>query len=180
MRRIILAISSSFLAVMACAQDVRGSITVRVLDQLGNPVPGATVEFGPPPGRMLLYSSPTCKTDASGQCTRGRLALDRYFVRAMKAEDGYPDISFEFYSHETKPASGHPMAPVIVDLSPDHPTANISFTLGQKAGTVKLNVIDAQTGLPIDSYTVVLHNIADPKDFLGIGKTQNSTILIPD
>lgn len=161
------------LATTACAQSpgLTGSITVKVLDQQNKPVRGATVTMDPPPGTMLMHASPMCKTDQSGVCTRSNLSIETYFLHAKKREDGYPDMRFSFYGHQTKPIEVH--------LTPGSPDANIVFVLGPPAAIVKLEITDDATGTPVDNPSIILRNPLYPSDMVSIGKTADSTVLIP-
>ncbi|MGB9407244.1 MAG: hypothetical protein WCA89_06870 [Terracidiphilus sp.] len=171
MNRIAFAILALVASTQIWSQEPKGAISVKVIDQQGNPVPTAIVMFDPPPGRMLLYSSPECKTDASGSCTRDKLLMDTYLVRVMKPSDGYPNMSFNFYSHQSKE--------IVVVLTPEHPNSSVLFTLGPRAATLKLNIVDDANDAPIDNPSIILRNATDPKDLIGRGLPADSTVLIP-
>ncbi len=173
MNRIAFAILALVASAQIWSQDPKGAISVKVIDQQGNPVPAAIVKFDPPrrEGTILLYVSPNCKTDASGSCTQGKLPMDTYLVRVKKVSDGYPDMSFNFYSHQSKE--------IVVALTPEHPNGSVLFTLGPKAATLKLNIVDDANDAPIDNPAIILQNVADAKDLVSVGKYGDSTVLIP-
>jgi hypothetical protein len=173
MNRIAFVILALVASALAWSQDPKGAISVKVIDQQGNPVPAATVKFDPPrrEGTMLLYVSPDCKTDASGSCTRDKLLMDTYLVRVKKPSDGYPNMSFNFYSHQSKE--------IVVVLTPEQPNRSVLFTLGPKAATLKLNIVDDANDAPIYNPSVILRNVSDPKDLVGMGPSADSTVLIP-
>jgi len=171
MNLIALAFVALAVSTQAWPQDAKGVITVKVVDQQGNPMRDAIVTLDPPPGRALIYASPRCKTDASGSCTRGSLELDTYLVRVNKPTAGYPDMSFSFYSHQSKK--------IVVTLSPEHTDSNVVFTLGPKAAMLKLNVVDDSTGAPIDNPTIILRTSSDRNDWISIGRTADSIVLVP-
>jgi hypothetical protein len=171
MKRLIFALLALSTIVQALPQEPTGIISVKVIDQQGNPVPDAIVKMDPPPGRMLLYSSPSCKTDTSGVCSTDDLPMDTYYVRAMKPSDGYPNISFSFYSHESKP--------IIVQLTASQPTVSVVFTLGPRAARLKLEVVDDVSGEPVDNPAVILRSASDPHDFIGMGRSPDSSVLVP-
>jgi hypothetical protein len=179
MKRLVIALLTLFAIAQAppqeptetISQEPAGTISVQVIDQQGNPVPDATVEMDPPPGRMLLYSSPTCKTDASGACSTDKLPMDTYYIRAKKPSDGYPDVSFSFYSHETRP--------VIVQLTASQPIISAVFKLGPRAARLILRVVDDISGEPVDNPTVILRSASGPPDFIGMGRDPDSSVLVP-
>jgi hypothetical protein len=154
-----------------------GMITVKVVDQLGSAVPGATVTMRQPiPGPQAI---PECTTDETGTCTRADFRMGTYLITAMKPSDGYPNLWFEFYSHQVHPKSGYQSKPAIVELKDDNPTGSVVFTLGPKAAFLKLEVIDDETDEPVANFTVILRNAAEPNDYLSSGKAANPTVLLP-
>ncbi|MFY9852505.1 MAG: carboxypeptidase-like regulatory domain-containing protein [Terracidiphilus sp.] len=173
MNRIAFVILALMASALVWSQDPRGAISVKVIDQQGNPVPAAIVKFDPPrrEGTILVYVSANCKTDTSGSCTQGKLPMDTYLVRVKKPSDGYPDMSFNFYSHQSKE--------IVVVLTPEHPNSSVLFTLGPKAATLKLNIVDDANDAPIENPSIILRNTSDPKDLIGMGKPADSTVLIP-
>ncbi len=171
MKRLVIAVLTVLAIAQSRPQEPTGVISVQVIDQQGNPVPDATVEMNPPPGRMLLYSSPTCKTDASGACSTDKLLMDTYYIRAKKPSDGYPDVSFSFYSHETRPT--------IVQLTPSQPSISAVFTLGPRAAKLILKIVDDGSGEPVDNPTVILRSAWGPPDFIGMGRDPDSSVLVP-
>jgi hypothetical protein len=168
-----IAIAFLFLAgsTSAWCSVLKGTLTVKVIDEKGQPVPGATVEMNPPPDKMLLYSRPECTTDSSGVCSRDDLLFDTYYVTAMKPSVGYPDLSFNIYSHRKKP--------IIVELSSKNTKAEVSFKIGPKCGFLTINAVDSGTGGPVIDRAIVLRNPSDPKDVIGIGRTSDPWVLIP-
>jgi len=149
----------------------RGRITVTVVDQQGEPVPSATVKFGPPPGTIISGGVPDCETDASGTCSRKHLPMDTYYVRAVKPYDVYPDLPLEFYSRQTKP--------IPVAVTPGDPDHKVLFKLGPKAGTLKLNVFDETSGAALNNPAVFMRNASSPKAWISINRRDDSTVLIP-
>ncbi len=175
MLRVISSVTFAFLIVVTSAgaqtPGPRGRITVKVVDQQGEPVPSATVKFGPPPGTLVVDGVPDCTTDASGTCSGKNLPMDTYYVRAVKPYDVYPDMPFKFYSRQSKP--------IPVAVTPGDPDHNVLFKLGPKAGTLKLNVLDEKSGASINNPAVFLRNASSPKDWISITLRDDSTVLIP-
>jgi len=158
-------------AVVAPAQETTGTVTVRVIDQKGDPVQSATVKFDLTPRPGISYVSPMCKTDTTGACTRHGLAMGAYLLGAMKPSDGYPDLTFDFYSHETKRIQ------VVLTLS--SPEKNIVFRLGPPMAKLKLSFIDDGSGMPINNPSITLRGGAGTHDWISIGKSPDSTVLVP-
>ncbi len=152
------------------APEPKGTVSVTVINQKGNPVDSATVKLDPEHGGML-YVSPTCKTDSAGKCTRDGLQMDAYLLGAMKPSDGYPNLSPEFYSHETKRME--------VVLTAANPHANIVFRLGPPMAKLKLTFVDDLSGVPINNPTIILRGGSGPHDWISIGRTADSTVLVP-
>jgi hypothetical protein len=148
-----------------------GVITARVVDQGGNPVPGAVVQMAPADGSVLAMAVPECLTDEAGVCSCERLPFGRYSGTAAKVADGYPDVSFSLYGRGEKPP--------IAEITPQTPIASISITLGPRAASIAVKVIDEATGLAIKNPTVVLRSAAAPSIFLSTGSNSDSKILIP-
>lgn len=146
------------LAAIAAAQspEPRGAVTVKVIDQQGNPVQSAVVRVNPPPNGAISSASNICKTDSSGTCTRNDLPIGTYLVDAMKPEDGYPDLRFALYSPQSRA--------IEVVLTPGSPDSNVQFLVGPKAAKLKLNVLDDATGSPIDAPTIILRNPLVPNE----------------
>ena len=155
----------------AWSSTPKGTVTVKVIDLKGQPVPGATVSFNALPGRMLLYAAPECETDSSGGCSRDDLPIDTYYVTAMKTSEGYPDLSFNLY--------GRKRPPIVVELTAETPTARVSFTMGPQCGKLTITAIDDSTGTPIPNRSVTMRNPSDPATLLTIGQAPDSYVLIP-
>jgi hypothetical protein len=155
----------------AWSSPLRGTILVKVTDQGGHPVAGATVDFNAPPGRMLLYSAPECETNSSGECSRNDLLLDTYYVTAMKTSEGYPDLTFNLYGRKRKP--------VVVQLTAETLISNVSFVMGPKCGMLAITAMDEATGTSIPNPRIMLQNPSEPGTLLSTGQAPGSKILIP-
>lgn len=153
----------------ALSAQTKGTITVQVLDHVGRPLANATVEFVPI-GVILATALPWCLTDASGVCSKD-LGFAKYHVTAMKKADGYPDLTFNFYSHGKWPAT--------TAISRKKPVTRVTFRLGPRAALLTLNIIDSVTEVRIEHVAVTLRPVADPKNFFSTSLGQDSTVLIP-
>lgn len=175
MRMVISAIPTLAVCVAVCALAQnpidKGVITVKVVDQEGEPVPSAIVKFYLTSKTAILYAIPECRTDESGTCSRNDLPIDSYSIRVMKPSDGYPDTSFKFYSGLEK------SIPVALTLADSF--RSVLVTLGPKAGKLKLKVVDATSGAEIKNPTIVLRDVSDPNNWVSVGKALDSTILVP-
>jgi hypothetical protein len=162
-----------FLAAIAVAQSPKpkGAVTVKVIDQQGNPVSEAVVRVNPPHTGAISRVSNICKTDSSGTCTRNDLPIGTYLVDAMKPEDGYPDLRFALYRPQSRA--------IEVVLTPGSPDYNVQFQVGPKAAKLKVNVIDDATGTSIDDPTIILRNPTVPTEMVSVGRASDSTVLIP-
>ncbi len=175
MFRVISSVTFALLIIVTSAgaqtHGPRGRITVKVVDQQGEPVPSATVKFGPPPGTLVVDGPPDCTTDASGTCTGKNLPMDTYYVRAVMPYGDYPDMPLKFYSHQSKP--------VPVALTSEDTDHKVLFKLGPKAGTLKLKVLDETSGAAINNPAVFLRIASNPKEWISINRREDSTVLIP-
>lgn len=165
-------------AVLVYAQNA-GMITVTVIDERGSPVQGAIVTMHQSTGGIGHHAIPDCVTDATGTCSRSNLALTGYTIRAMKPSAGYPNMSFEFYSHERHSQDGDRASPIEIELTQTSPAASATVPLRPKAAFLKPAVLDAISGAQLSSFTVLLRSVSDPKDFVGVGASQGETILVP-
>lgn len=112
-------------------------VTGEVIDRLGHPVPGATVEAqrigGPGMGEIV----PWALTDGHGQF-RLQLRYGRFWLGAGKPAAGYPDALLSQLYGTAIPAT--------VSLSASHPSAKAVIRLGPRAALLLPTVIDASTG----------------------------------
>ena len=152
------------------ALSANGAIRVTVIDQSGHPVSGATVRFDQRTERVLGVV-PECVTDAAGVCTRRNLRLDSFTVSAKKKADGYPDTSFDLYRNDR--------TPVVTTLTAQHPDSEVVVTVGPKAAILLLHPLDETSRDHILSYQVILRDAKNAKEFVGIGVSQDSLVLVP-
>jgi len=127
-----------------------GTIKGSVIDENGQPIAHAKVFIDD----MQPYVTKVLKTsqaDDSGDFTITHVAWGRYAIDAMKVQSGYADTSFGFYGN----GAAH-----TVSLSPQSPFANVTISLGPKAGRItQISVSDAVTGQPVASASVKLSRV---------------------
>lgn len=160
-----------FIPIAGVASQPAGIITVRVVDQAGNPVSGANVWMLPADGKIHVSAVPECTTDDSGTCARDHLEFGRYVVTAGKESDGYPNMGLNLFRHDKQP--------LFAEITPGVPDATVAFTLGPKAASIVLNVIDASSGAPVKNPVITLRPAEHPNAYLTIGHHMNSRVLIP-
>jgi hypothetical protein len=132
-----------------------GQIKGKVVDEDGNPVSGATV-YLLEQGLSIQDNSPAqTMTDLNGNFDfRETLKHGVYEIYSRKEKDGYPDLSLSFY----RPAN---FKPTIVQLIGVHPSINIDLKLDEKAGVLRGNVIDAETGVPLKAQIILTNSEAE-------------------
>lgn len=143
-----------------------GSIIVKVVDAHGDAVPSAVVKFCPGPDTATIGGFPECRTDASGSCSKKNLPLDTYYVRAMKPSDGYQDMTFQIYSHQSES--------IQVVLTPDASARSVLFKFGPKAAVLKVNILDDLTGSEVTNGTIVLRSGSNLSEWIRVNR---STLL---
>jgi hypothetical protein len=153
------------------ASAAEGVIKVSVTDQVGNPIQGALVRADAMGNSVMASIVPECLTDALGKCSCMHLTPGEYTVNAGKESDGYPNMFIPLYRHGA--------APRIVAIRDINQVIEVSLSIGPKAASVELLVIDAATGIDIKSPTVILRRTANPSDFLSTLLDSHSKILIP-
>ena len=122
------------------AENEKGLIEGTVVYEDARPVKDATV-YAEPMDRPIIGIVPHATTDQSGHFVVSHLWLGKYAVGAEKVDEGYADMTSEFYSDgkfET------------VVLTPRRPAASVSIQLGPKAGTLVGTIVDAVTGAPLN------------------------------
>jgi hypothetical protein len=158
------------LAASAAFAQGQGTITTTVLDDGGQPIVNAQVAVEPAGEVNPSGALRECLTDSAGTCSQN-LIFGKYHVTAQKKEDGYPNLTFNFYGHGQWPAT--------TELSPKNPESTVIVRLGPKAGFLSIRAIDAVTGESLKHFTVTLHPAADPHDFLSTTIRPDTKVLIP-
>jgi hypothetical protein len=129
-----------------------GQIKGKVVDGDGNPVSGATV--------YLLEQSLSIQdnllaqvmTDLNGDFDfRETLKHGVYEIYSRKEEEAYPDRSLGFY----RPATFKPQTVQLIGV---HPSVNVDVKLDEKAGALRGNVVDAETGIPLKAKVILTNS----------------------
>lgn len=139
----------------AHADENDGVIQGTVTYEDGKPVKDAIV-YAQPLDRAMAAIVPHATTDTSGHFVVSHLWLGKYAVGAEKLDEGYANMTSQFYSDgkfET------------VVLTPPLPAASVSIQLGPKAGTLVGTVVDAVTGAPLNP-CVEFRRAKNPGNFL--------------
>ncbi len=149
-----LLITSSAVSQTPDPTPVDARISGTVVDADGKPVSRATVYASEEASLADAYPIAT-KTDAAGRFDfRETLKHGVYDLYARKDKDGYPDPGSAFYRASD-------FNPETVQLFGEHPDAKVKLKLGDKAGVLTGNVVDADTGLPLKSGIVLANLQAD-------------------
>jgi hypothetical protein len=171
MSRIGLAFLALTAIAMAQSPEPKGAVTVKVIDEKGNPVSDVIVRVNPPRTGAISGVSNICKTDSSGSCTRYGLSIGTYLIDAKKPSDGYPDLSFALYSPQSRS--------IEAVLTPGSPNASVVFKLGPRAAKLKIDVVDDATGELVHDPTIILQNPKVPNEMVSVARAPDSTVLIP-
>ena len=115
---------------------------------------------------------PHTRTDDQGKYRFENLPWwGRYTVYAQDEDAGYSDIS-------TGPAGDSHSAEV--EISPEHPEAELSFTLPPKAGFVRIHLRNGKTGQAISGMNVAVMPMEKPESPLfTLSCYSDHTILVP-
>ncbi|SRR5579884_243323 len=143
-----------------------GAISGIVLNEKGQPVPVAlvNVDAGEPTISAIRYYL----TDKKGHFAIEHLPLGNYKVFAQKESDGYPDLSWAFYSNNVFP---------VVSLTKSSPKVVVTVQIGPPCGVLHYSATDASTGRAIDA-AITLRRASNPKLFIG-GSNISNQILVP-
>ena len=147
----------------ASLAQVAGTIRGVVIDENGNPLPGAKVyplEKRPFYGHRLSRFS---ETNTDGKFAVDHLSLGTYVVVAQKEGSGYPDARLAFYSNLEAPT---------VTLTNAKPNADVTIRLPSKAGWLDLEVTDGDSKHNVDSAEVTLRRVSNPNLFVSASATQ--------
>lgn len=172
MRRTLLPILTLLIGIaLQSAQSFAGTITVKVVDQQGDPVASATVKIDPIDGRVRAFPIPECITGEDGICSHDFFEFIAYRISAMKVKEDYPDISLSLYAYDRKD--------VIAKITADSPNTEVSMMIGPKAGILTGRIFDSVTGAPIQNAGITLRRAADRGNYLSASLSPSFRILIP-
>jgi hypothetical protein len=147
-----------------------GEIKGSVKDQNGRAVVGAVVYAAP---QFLAFDGVkprSVKADRNGEFDfRGGFQLGTYKLYSQKDEDGYPDPFSSVY------AESKVEVPKVV-LTKGHSSATVKVILGEKAGVVAGQVIDAESGAATKALLVFIDDDGNRREFLADGQFR---VLLP-
>jgi carboxypeptidase family protein len=124
------------------AAPASASIRGRVLDENNTPVAGALVRAASADRHVSAAPIRYIETDQTGGFVLDSLEPGQYRVYAKKEADGYPDLSYRFYSE------GVPIP--IATASTATPAPIITVRIGPRAAAIHGEITDAGTGAPMD------------------------------
>ena len=117
-------------------------------------------------------------TDDSGRFSLSNLPDGEYTIRAFKEEDGYPDLTFSFYS-AAYDAVDWPQISIVNETTVEDVIVHLA---SPQCGRLLITVIDAQTNKKIRDAQVSLNHEGNPKTLLisGTNRPDDSfNLLVP-
>lgn len=151
---------------VAQTQGASGIIEGTVLNEKDEPVTKAlvSVDDGMPTIGVTQY----VPTDEKGYFTIDHLAWGNYKVFAKKESEGYPDISWAFYSNNVFQS---------VSLSEASPNAEVTIRIGPPCAVLRYSARDASTGRTLDA-GITLRRASNPSNFTS-GTHESNEVLVP-
>ncbi|MCA1578662.1 MAG: carboxypeptidase-like regulatory domain-containing protein [Acidobacteria bacterium] len=117
-------------------------------------------------------------TDDQGRFSLSNLPDGEYTIRAYKEEDGYPDLTFSFYS-EAYNAVHWPQITIVNGTTVEDVIVHLA---GPKGGRLLITVVDAETNKKIREAQVSLTHAGNPKTLLISGANRSDysfNLLVP-
>jgi len=117
-------------------------------------------------------------TDNQGRFSLSNLPDGEYTIRAYKEEDGYPDLTFSFYS-EAYNAVNWPQITIVNGMTVEDVIVHLA---SPKCGRLLITVIDAETNKKIQDAEVSLNQEGKPKTLLISGANRPDgtfNLLVP-
>lgn len=123
-----------------------------VMDADGKPISEATVSIAEESLLSITDAYPVqVKTDSRGHFDSGEtLKHGVYDIYVRSEKDGYPDRSSAFYHLAD-------FQPQTVQLFGAQPEANVEIKLGDKAAVLTGNIIDSDSGQPVDASVLLIN-----------------------
>ena len=128
------------------------TVTGIVVDEQEQPVGGAWVSAEVGNGRV-----PRGQSDSSGQFSLWIQRPGAYTIYAEDLEKGYPPAALIFYGKLWRPS----LSQVTIDETAT--PAPVKIKLGPKAGRLVLTILDGSTNKPIESGSVELSRVGEPR-----------------
>jgi hypothetical protein len=176
MKRVALICSSVLLlSVLVAAQErnpVWHTVTGTVVDEQEQPVEGAWISAQVGNGRV-----PRGQSDSKGHFSILIQRPGTYTVYAEHLEKGYPIAAWPFYGKVWQPS----LSQVTIDETST--PAPVKIKLGPKAGRLVLTILDGSTNKPIETGSVYLCRVGEPRSFWSISSDWpkgHYEILTPD
>lgn len=129
-------------------------VTGRVVDESKQPVAGAYVTVSPT--GPLKGVQPNTTADNRGQFSVVVHQTGEFFVSAHKVAANYPSTANLFYYPYPDPSA-------LVTVIPDQPPPVARVNFGPKAGTLVMNIVDAETNQPIKGVRISFCRVDAPK-----------------
>ncbi len=142
----------------------RGCISGQVVDQLGVPVSGVSVQPNLT-GDLLDRRVSSKVTDKSGQFRFEGVHPGEYSITTYAYQLGYPGI----------PVSENDMR---INVEPSAGCSNITINLGPKGATIELKVVDAQTQQPLKGFKAFVSRLMT-NGGMSIQTFDTNAILVP-
>lgn len=134
-----------------------GAIEGQVLDSAGQPMAGVKVE-AVPVGRRVSGLLPTTHTDAEGKFFIDGVTPGANVLVTSKEEEGYASSFFPFFVVE-------PQSAPQVTVVNQQVTQDVQVHLGPKAAKLRGQVIDSESGKPIQNAEIVYIRADNPNLF---------------
>jgi hypothetical protein len=118
------------------------------------------------------------KTDEAGRFSLSNLPDGEYSILAFKEEDGYPDLTFAFYSAAYEDVNW-PKISIVNETTVEDVIVHLA---SPKCGRIVITVVDAQTNKKIRDAEVSLNHEGNPKTLLisGTNRPDDSfNLLVP-
>jgi hypothetical protein len=150
------------MSVLVAAQErnpVWHIVTGTVVDEQEQPVEGAWVSALVGNGRV-----PRGQSDSKGQFSLRIQRPGTYTIYAEHLEKGYPIAAWAFYGKVWQPS----LAQVTIDETST--VTPVKIKLGPKAGRLVLTILDGSTNKPIETGSVELCRVGEPRSFWTISQ----------
>lgn len=125
----------------------------QVIDENGNPVPGADVVAIPD---SLQGKLPMSTTDQQGRFSIPVYKTGRWRISAKKYSQGYPTMSLQFYYPNEK------AVPEVI-LNEKDPPPFVTVRFGPRAGKLSGRIVNEATGEPIQNAQIGLCRVDAPR-----------------
>ena len=152
----------------ALVADDLGVIEGRVVDHSGRAVAGAKVNVDAMDGKIRASFVHYEVTDKNGSFKFDHLKMMEYKIFAMKEEEGFPDLSFAFYSNNVVTK---------VVLTPKAPKAKVVLKIS-KGGRISGSLTSRSTKEGVAA-TFELKRVAPPQLWITTAFQSSFSVLVP-